>query len=444
MFSSPGQLQLAAAPLDIHMVFDYAFSLIMIAIAVGVRRIVPILDRIWAKVVSLLGMLIATGCAIVLTTLPLEAVAASSAGGVLYVVQGISGGIGYGVFLMLWAEALGYLSIPRIVVYDSGARLLAVVIAFFCEGFDALRLSIMLAVLPCVAVACIQYVYQKTPESERQKTPYPKHSYPWKLFALLACYCFAYGLNAENIAYGAGMHSSWSTALVMIALLAYTFFFSRRWGLRVLYRSPVLLIVCGFLLIPLGGVMGNLFAGYLIAMSYTLMSSLVAFLLYDISKHFGIAVIAFMAIRHAEQLLVIWGQNAASLLKAGVDPATYSIAITATVVVLVLVATVILFSERELASKWGVTVLDAETMSQSAPEEELTKMRCDELAAQYHLSPREKEILELIAQGDSPKEIAKKLFIAEGTLKAHTRHIYEKMGINRRKQLITLLGIDRA
>lgn len=38
--------------------------------------------------------------------------------------------------------------------------------------------------------------------------------------------------------------------------------------------------------------------------------------------------------------------------------------------------------------------------------------------------------------------ICQELFIAEGTFKAHTRHIYEKMGINSRKELFDLLGVQ--
>ena len=60
----------------------------------------------------------------------------------------------------------------------------------------------------------------------------------------------------------------------------------------------------------------------------------------------------------------------------------------------------------------------------------------------YRLSPREDEILRLIARGKTGPAIERELFIAEGTFKAHTRHIYEKMGINSRKQLRDIIGVD--
>ena len=52
------------------------------------------------------------------------------------------------------------------------------------------------------------------------------------------------------------------------------------------------------------------------------------------------------------------------------------------------------------------------------------------------LSAREIEILELIAQGDSNKQIAETLFIAEGTVKNHVTNILSKLGVKDRAQAV--------
>ena len=74
-------------------------------------------------------------------------------------------------------------------------------------------------------------------------------------------------------------------------------------------------------------------------------------------------------------------------------------------------------------------------------EEERAAERVEELSRTYRLSPREQEVLALLAEGKTGRVIQQELFIAEGTFKAHTRHIYEKMGINSRKELFELLGL---
>jgi DNA-binding NarL/FixJ family response regulator len=62
-----------------------------------------------------------------------------------------------------------------------------------------------------------------------------------------------------------------------------------------------------------------------------------------------------------------------------------------------------------------------------------------ELATTLHaLSPREKEVLSLIAQGASNKEIAQKLYISERTVKAHVTSILSQLNLRDRTQAAIL------
>ncbi len=48
------------------------------------------------------------------------------------------------------------------------------------------------------------------------------------------------------------------------------------------------------------------------------------------------------------------------------------------------------------------------------------------------ISEREYQVLVLLAEGHSNREIAKRLFISPNTIKTHLAHLYEKMEVSRR------------
>ena len=54
------------------------------------------------------------------------------------------------------------------------------------------------------------------------------------------------------------------------------------------------------------------------------------------------------------------------------------------------------------------------------------------------ITPRELEILQLIAQGLSNREIAEKLFVSENTVKTHSSRVFDKLGAKRRTQAVQL------
>lgn len=67
--------------------------------------------------------------------------------------------------------------------------------------------------------------------------------------------------------------------------------------------------------------------------------------------------------------------------------------------------------------------------------------RCAQIARTHGLTPREEEVLALLAQGYSVPRIEKELFISNGTAKGHVRHIYAKMGVHTRDELIETVGV---
>ena len=58
------------------------------------------------------------------------------------------------------------------------------------------------------------------------------------------------------------------------------------------------------------------------------------------------------------------------------------------------------------------------------------------LVSQLELSKRELEILNLMAQGHSNREIAAKIFVSLSTVKTHIQNLFEKLDVKRRIQAV--------
>ena len=54
------------------------------------------------------------------------------------------------------------------------------------------------------------------------------------------------------------------------------------------------------------------------------------------------------------------------------------------------------------------------------------------------ITRREMEILELVAEGLSNREIAERLFVSENTVKTHSSRLFDKLGARRRTQAVQM------
>ena len=56
----------------------------------------------------------------------------------------------------------------------------------------------------------------------------------------------------------------------------------------------------------------------------------------------------------------------------------------------------------------------------------------------FGITPRELEVLQLIADGLSNKEIALRVFVSENTIKTHLSRVFDKLGARRRTQAVQI------
>lgn len=225
------------------------------------------------------------------------------------------------------------------------------------------------------------------------------------------------------------------------AVLVVAYFFPQRLDLSKLWRAPLPIMVCGLLLIPTEGLFGQVISSYCISMGFTLMRFIVLLIMLDLAKRTGIAIVPLVAFNAFLQVFSLLGEQGSALLEHAAGGGVAHVASTVAACALLGGAFFLIFSERELSSRWGVRVLSpGSSLEQEQDRENRLASSCAYLVATYHLTAREEEVLLELAKGKDTQVIAQNLMIAPGTLRAHTRHIYEKLAIYTRKELENLVG----
>ena len=65
-------------------------------------------------------------------------------------------------------------------------------------------------------------------------------------------------------------------------------------------------------------------------------------------------------------------------------------------------------------------------------------LRVPFVASADSLTPRENEVLRLVAAGHSTPQIAEILFISPRTVQTHLTHVYDKLGVTNRAEAIAI------
>ena len=117
-----------------------------------------------------------------------------------------------------------------------------------------------------------------------------------------------------------------------------------------------------------------------------------------------------------------------------IDLAQYLPFITAIVVVLTLMLAIFLCSQNNMKSGWGSIAPGNDDFILDSFER-----NCMAVAKSAGLTPRESDVLQLLARGRNRQFIAEKLFITEGTAKTHIKHVYRKVGVHSQQELIDVV-----
>lgn len=428
-----------AADVAGHDAFDLVMIATMLLCAVLAKRTGPYFSRTPLYAGSGIALVASTCCMFASIAVPAWASSLAVAAVAL-------GGAGIAVVILLWSELYGCLNPFRVALYYSASMIVAALVIYVCRGLSVEWLGIATAVLPVASLASVAAGFRALPSDELPAAHPTKFSFPWKIVLLMAVYAFAYGLKESSMYQSTfGPHSAFGTLAVAAVVFFGVIARGGKFDFAVIYRIALPLMVAAFLILPNVGVLTQAASDFCTSASYTAFSILVMLVMANLCYRYGMSAVWLFGIERAVRaLFTVLGRQVESLLGspefglAGADAV-----VSGLVVVGVVAATMILFSERELSSRWGVAFLGGEgaVADTAVVKRQELASRCSDLAKRHGLSPREEEVLLLLAQHKTIGSIERELFIANGTAKTHIRHIYRKLDVHSRDELIDMLGL---
>ena len=421
-----------------YALFEVSIGVASLAAALCAKRLAPLWNN--TRALSAAGVCMVAGsvaCA-VQTAVP-------SVPGIRHVGL-ILAGAGLAITILAWCEFYGTLNPMRVSVYHAASIFFGELLCWFFMTVEFPGLVAMSVVLPVLALWWSHRAVDNLPADGRPQpiTEPFQRIVPWKAVALMATCTFAAGFNMlpdQPIVPGNIVGVLAATTFVFFGSLST----SRWFNFDTIYRIAFpLMIACLLLITPLLSHRMQITAAFFDA-GYTMLSMFIMIILSNITYRFGVNAVWLNGIERGIRYLteaVGWYTFALSsrTLPPAVSLAVHLV-ITATALAMFLV---IAFTEKSLSARWGIDLhaADGGDTAGDVFTPGALSMRVSNLSKQHGLSDREEEVLQLMARKVPMAQMEEDLFVARGTIKAHTSRIYRKLGVHTKDELFELLGVE--
>ncbi len=413
-----------------------ALSLFMIAVMLvawrsKAKRIAPKLD--WP-------LAIVQAVATVLLVLPLPITGAASA-----MVAGAAAGVGIAWLYLQWAPFYARLDIRDAIGCIFGAMALGSLLKIPIDLMPPLPAAVVLALLPFMSALLVRRAQRREPPQEREPRMFYEEnptSIPWKILFGVAAYSLIIGV-IQGMSIESDPTPFWQLtsvhhgAEVIVALVVLWWVFAKGGLLRFsgLWRAILLFTATGLFFLP---IIGSAWAGWalvLVSIAQTLVVMLFWTMLADVAHHsrtspyviFGSGWVVY-------SLSFALGEVGGSLVGFhGVASMALSV-----MAYLLTIAAVFALNESNFSQRRIFADLDV-----PAPEQSMFASiddGCLALGESRGLTSREVEVLQLLCKGRSKSYIAESLFISENTVRSHAKHIYAKLDVHSKQEILDLIA----
>lgn len=390
----------------------------------------PVLDWLFAGAMSL---------ATIFLVFPFSFTGAQST-----LIAAVVAGFGIAWLYLGWAPFFAKLDIRNAIACIFGAMAVGSAIKILIDLMDALPALLCLMALPFASIIFATVAQKQQPPLEREPRIYyegSRTSVPWRVLVGVAVYSIIIGIirtmpvEASFFSYEAQIFVHHGAEIIIAALVLW-WVFMRHGLLRFsgLWRMILLFTATGLFFLPIIGSQGAGLALVLIDIAQTLVVMLFWVMLADVAHHSSVSPYTiFGSGWMAYSLSFAVGEIIGKVVGA------YDVGLNVLLLMayFLTLAAVFALNENSLAQRRIFADLDI-----PVPEKSLygsIDAGSVTLGEKHGLTAREIEVLQLLCKGRSKAYIAENLFISENTVRSHSKHIYEKLQVHSKQEILDLI-----
>ncbi|WP_172135692.1 response regulator transcription factor [Adlercreutzia sp. ZJ473] len=379
-----------------------------------------------------------------------------------YAASWVAWGVAGALLTVIWGRILDSLSATGICFYLAGSMALGAavvyVLTYMPTGFVCLA-AVSLPLLSTLSAHHARNVIRSddfvgkippAPVTDPAIVPRPL----LRILIGVLTYSLALGLMLGMMAsHGEGgfdlaNRMALASPVIVGAVLAFFAYFRGEddRALSVLYRFAMPMFVAGFLVLSYFGGSAYTAVAFIAIMGFLCFDVVVMVVLFSGSRHFEHLSIRSFIMGRLVNVFGLSGGWALGLLFA---IGSFPFGLTQSGLCLVVACVVVTVSsltllERDLFPDELRLSGGAKAESACEAPRQATVLTIDEVIVQVAreggLSAQETRVFAYLAKGHSRKTIQEKMFIASATVDTHARHVYQKLGVRSRQELIDLVA----
>lgn len=358
-------------------------------------------------------------------------------------IAAVFGGIGMGWTYLQWSFFYAKLDVRNAIACIFGAMALGSALKIPIDLLPVWPAALICAVLPFLSPILYRRAQAHQPAASPIEPYYTLRTLQplLKIMLGVAAYGLVIGIM-QGMVIEADPAPKWALSGVhhlleiLVAGTVLWLVFARRKSLpfSLLWRMILAFTATGVLALPLFGRLLSGWALVIIGVAQTLVVMLLWAMLADVAHRSSLSPLAVFGFGWIAYSLPF---PVGHVLGSALSLDTAASSLVAVIVYLLAMASVFLLDERDFSRNRIFADLQAPVPPRSmfGPIEQA----CRTLGNQGGLTEREGEVMLLICQGRSKGYIAENLCISENTVRSHARHLYAKLGVHSKQDLLDLV-----